>query len=283
MTQLSVSIGCVTLAFGRELLHVSVNCAQLSEATQKPSLHERGLRADHLTIPLKPLSRGLRAGEYWVHLTYPDGIHKDVAWLRPDDLRPVGEAMEIAFKDAVLRQLRTRAVEISAKWLAERSYKLVFMFDGDFPAWADTHFKRNRRHYRVSLERMHKSVGDMCISDPEILDDEDFIKNHPNVIQTLSMIDNEKRFFVWRFPWGPDGSFRWYAAPADALVPVHDAHFLESVVRCLQPGFWGAIRTIMIELGIPINYERLDYYFDELRAGRVDLFVDLHRKQLAAA
>jgi hypothetical protein len=283
MSQVRVSIGCVTLVFGREMLHVSVDDSRLDPATHKPVLHERGLRAEHLTVPFKPLARGPRAGKYWVHLTYPDGVHKDVAILDPDDLRSVSQAIESAFKEALGRQLRAQTVEINAEWLTERDLKLVFMIEDEFPGWADTHFKRGRRHYRVSPERMQKSAGDMWVAEPEILDDEDFILRHPKVLQAVSFAEDSKRYFVWRFPWGPGGSWGWYATVTEAVAPVRDAQFLKAVLGCLKPGFWDAIRTILIELGIPMDYESLDRHFRELQAGRADFLLDLRASRSEAA
>lgn len=237
-----------------------------------------------MTIPVVPRARAGIGDCLWVHLTYPDKSHRTVAYLRPEDLRPLGESFEKAFRESLVERMSARAFEVGAQWLRERGYVLTFVRDDEFVAWADRHFLQKKGHYRVSPERLRRGVGGIWIEDPEVLDDEDFINDHPRCLRAMVLTEEKAALSLWRFPWKPDGAFGWYAAPTDAMIPeIFCGPVLEALLRALGPGFWDAVMTILVEMGIPADYDALEADFANLKAGRLGPFADVRRRLLAAA
>lgn len=274
MPKVRVLLDCLTVVFGEEMVHLVIDASRLERASRRPRLHDKGLRAKHLTIPFMPRRAEPHKGSIWVHLTYPDGTHKDVAYLWPDDLRPLGEVCERVFGQRCLSWLQANARPIDAQWLRQRGYMLVFTRDDEFMEWADRHFKQGKGRYRISEQRLQNCVEALWIAEPEILEDEDFVADFPRCLRALSPAEGEVPLSLWRLPWGPNGAGGWYITETDSLLPEFDAGFVAEVLPSLSPRFWDAILTILIELGVPVDYDDLERLIAELKAGRFEHFAN---------
>lgn len=267
--ELKLQVGPITLALGEQLVVVAVDANRAPPPSRKPSLY-KGLRADHLTIPLTPKSNGT----FWIHLTYvvKDGervrkVRKPFA-VHSDTLRAFGKEVDATYRQLVQENLFTHARPVDASWLAERGYSLALMDTEEFTAAADDVFKTRRRVYRVSVDRLKQFAGKLAFYDPALLDEESFQEGHPKCIQAISDGD-APTLFVWRFPWGPNGELGWYAAPTDTLGPRPD-QFLGALSRACSPRFWDSLRTIMIELGMPADYDKVEFIAEAMKTGLVE-------------
>ncbi|MGK3994416.1 hypothetical protein [Sorangium sp. So ce1024] len=249
MRKTAFSFGCYTLSVDDEL--IIFRCDAPLPSGVKPVLH-RGMRADHLTIPLTPRYKDPDAGSYWIHLTYPDGHHEPIATVRPEELRAFGEAME----DLVLRHLACRMGEqvrrIDLAWLNEQGYKILFYDPAEFAERLEARFQQKRRHYRISMRRIEDLAEDLWIADPEILDEEAFRALSLDGVHATRPDGESETLLLAYKPDGLGGQAPgWYAFPKVTA----DERLLAELERHSGYRLGAFLRTVCTELGLPVDLD----------------------------
>lgn len=265
----SVSFGCCTLSIDDEFLVVRLaepGC--LAPSGMVPTLH-KGMWADHLSIPLKPMARGPHKGKYNLHLTYEDGAHVSVAIIDPADSQRVGIAIEAGMLEVMRQALSGKIQRIDSAWLTARGYEILFPDPEKYPELMRACFQQGKRHFRVSEKRIEGLVEGIVIDDPTIIDDEDFRSIDLALVKAVHL-DGEAPSLHLHYDskarWGGDPA--WYAWPYDWMRQSAE-HLMAMISRVLGPRVWECIRTICVEMGLPVDFERLSSMMDP-QSGVID-------------
>jgi hypothetical protein len=250
----TVLIEDLVLIWNPPLIHVGFSrpSRETFEKLGPPRLFD-GERAEHLTIPLVPMSYGPMAGRLHVHLTYGAGAerrHFTVAAIDPgaidDALKPVGDALGVYY--------RRRARPVTIEGLRREGYVVGVLTD-NAKDWLDNRACVTRWKERVTDARMLRAFDDGF----EFLD--------VGVLEELRSDPRQHPAFAFREPDGftisvgyqphgvpPDNRPGWYALPADGgMRRVMD----EALSGVLSTEVYDAFITIARELQAPMNIDAM--------------------------
>ncbi|WP_437960325.1 hypothetical protein WME76_12235 [Sorangium sp. So ce119] len=254
MEKTSFSLGRCTVVIDDELIILSVSRDAPLPSGVRPVLRE-GMRADHLTIPLKPRREGPHAGKHWIHLTYPDRRRVAVAIVDPEEFRLFGDAIAGLMADAIGREMAERVRRVDPGWLSERGYRILFSDPAEFSEQLRARFQQGKRRYRISMHRIEDLAKDLLIADPEILDDEEFRALCLDPVHAVRLDDEGETLFLQYKTEGLQGDVPgWYAYPS--MTP--DESLLAEVDRRSGYRLGEFVRTVCRELGLPADWALFD-------------------------
>jgi len=230
------------LADGEQLLFTPTR----KEWPEPPQLLD-GLRADHVSFPLKPRLHGPHAGKLWVHLTYnlPNGgvVRKEVAAIDPEHLRRGIEhfqkGMGELFLAATIRDVTLEALEAEKLkvWLPKPSLFALF----------DEVFSNPRHTYELSETSFdslidHMELGSpLDIRQPQYDKCRHFVACDPECGFRLSLNRPEP------------GSEDWWATPD----PWHTTEQFVALMGEAFPTLWDHLYVVGRELQADMDRERL--------------------------
>jgi hypothetical protein len=225
---------------------------------EQPRLHS-GLRAHHLSIPLKPRRHGPHAGKLWVHLKYEDGHREEIAAVDPDELARMIEQVEAAigacFRTKTERVEPEDLVEDGAEvWLPKPSMSELFA----------TEFAKPKREYTFEKLDPQKLLPHIERASPLVL----LERRAKEVRQPLDLycegrgvIAKLGHFQTW-FDGGPAG---WFITPYPFLT---DDDLAKLVEPLLPPVFWERFYMVLCEMQAPVHRRRLRGAMDAARSPR---------------
>src|SRR5665213_1221622 len=105
---------------GKQFLVTPPPRVRAARSGDRPRLY-CGQKAAHLSIPLRDDPRGRYPGKLWVHLTYGDGHHEEVAVLDPGKLAGVFKILG----DALLERYREETFRVTPEELADKELEIL--------------------------------------------------------------------------------------------------------------------------------------------------------------
>jgi hypothetical protein len=242
----------IVLIINPPLLHVSFSRPQSPHARARlgPPRLFRGLRADHLTIPLEPLAHGPNRGKLNVHLTYgngPDAHRETIALLSPTEL-------VAAFKPAseeVLRFYLSIARPVTWQSLRNDGYSVLLPSE-EAEAQLDERLARRRWRFRLTKQSFQALISGFELYDPELL-----VELEGDAESRSLTVFNETTGDAYcigyqSFGLGPDRPPGWYAIPLDDSVK----RLMDGMIpQLLGPTGYETVRIIARELEADIDLD----------------------------
>lgn len=254
MVEFALLIGPVWLQVRNSQLMIGVSHNTPLPDGMMPRLHG-GQRADHLSIPLEPRSKGKHAGRIWIHLKYPDGHREEIATPSPEELQNffarVQEYVEARFLRSVSRVIPTE--------LSTKGYQLL-VYDEDFIKVLDATFKTSKpTAYRVSRSRIDRMVDGAWLVGTDVLEhlELDELPKEPLVAACFEEeTSGAPNLFLKYYTQGPDGNCPgWFAWPTTWLPQDFIAELLNQHVGA---PIWEFLKTIANELGLDLDMTKLE-------------------------
>jgi hypothetical protein len=250
-------VGDLVVIINPPYVHLAV--ARTSPRTRQrlgPPRFFGGQRAQHLTIPLEPLSYGRDAGKFNIHLTYlakPEPYRYPVVRLTPEEIeakfRPLAAAL-LAHYARVVRQVTVEALRADGF--------VVIVPRENAPTWVDRKLNERRRwKIHVDDATIMRFAENFEFYDAAVLDD---LAEESEDERDSVMLVNERDGAMFGLIYRPDGLGPdhppgWYASPVNADFRT----LIEEVFMVgLGPAFYERLIDVARELEAEVDLDAIE-------------------------